>query len=144
MVARSVSTARSASLLNSRSDCPAPSARQSQRRRHECQHPGHGREPDVADLFWQWLRGETANSPLDRMTASAKTVWKRLYGAQVKRICASTLAWSCDLLTGPKILESRLLPRLSPATKYIPSGTTTCFKSPRSRQAIVGSESLTS
>src|SRR5215471_13868850 len=23
---------------------------------------------------------------------SAKTVWKRLYGAQVKRICASTLA----------------------------------------------------
>src|SRR5215472_9507095 len=75
---------------------------------------------------------------------SAKTVWKRLYGAQVKRISASTLAWSCDLLTEPKILESRLLPRLSPATKYIPSGTTTCFKSPQSRHAIVGSESLTS
>src|SRR6516162_4428000 len=51
MVARSVSTARSASLLNSRSDCPARSARQSQRRRHKCQHPGRGRQPDVADLF---------------------------------------------------------------------------------------------
>jgi len=26
-------------------------------------------EPDVADLFWQWFRRETANSPIDRMTA---------------------------------------------------------------------------
>src|SRR6516164_5588300 len=69
MVARSVSTARSTSLLNSRSDCPAPSAGQSQRRRHKCQHPDRGRQPDVADLLWQGLRGETANSPLDRMTA---------------------------------------------------------------------------
>jgi hypothetical protein len=50
----------------------------------------------------------------------------------VKRICASTLEWICDLLTGPKILESRLLPRLSPATKYIPSGSTICLKSPQS------------
>jgi hypothetical protein len=50
----------------------------------------------------------------------------------VKRICANTLAWICDLLTGPNILESRLLPRLSPATKYIPSGSTICLKPPQS------------
>jgi len=24
---------------------------------------------DIVDLFWQWCRRETANSPLDRMTA---------------------------------------------------------------------------
>src|SRR6516164_3591507 len=71
MVARSASTARSASLLKSRSDCPTPSARQSQRRRHKCQHPGRGGQPDVADLFGRWLRDETANSLLDRMTAFA-------------------------------------------------------------------------
>jgi hypothetical protein len=29
----------------------------------------------VADLFWQWLRGETTNSPLDRMTAYPAARW---------------------------------------------------------------------
>ena len=76
-----------------------------------------------------------------RLTASPKSAAAghfRKYGYLtdgsaygVKRICASTLAWICDLLTGPKILESRLLPRLSPATKYIPSGSTICLKSPQ-------------
>src|SRR5246500_4340632 len=77
MEARSVSTARSVSLLNSRSDCPEPSARQSQRRRHKCQHPGRGRQPDVADLFWQWLRGETANSSRSNDCLPACAVTRR-------------------------------------------------------------------
>src|SRR5262249_14553647 len=66
-------------------------------------------------------RGTPEIRPFDRWLA---------YG--VKRTCANTLAWICDLLTGPNILESRLLPRLSPATKYIPSGSTICLKSPQS------------
>src|SRR5262249_6952456 len=73
---------------------------------------------------------------------SARTVWKRRYGAQVKRIRASTGEWIWDLVTGQKILESRLLPGLSPATKYIPAGITTFFNSVHSRQGIVGSGSL--
>src|SRR5215469_8584717 len=98
MVARSVSTARSVSLLNSRSDCPAPSARQSQRRRHKCQHPGRGRQPDVADLFWRWLRDETANSPLDRMTAHMGMfeVKRQVYG-----FMGSSPAVGSDPKSGP-------------------------------------------
>src|SRR5215468_7220236 len=85
---------------------------------------------------------------IDRRDGNASSAvrqrWhERVYGAHVNRICASTLAWICDLLTRPKTLESKLLPRLSPATKYIPSGITTCFKSLHSRHAIVGSVSLT-
>jgi WD40 repeat protein len=42
-----------------------------------------------------------------------------------------------------KTLESRLLRRLSPATKNIPAGSTSTFKSLPSRHAIVGCVSLT-
>jgi len=67
--ARSRSTARSASLLNSQFDCRALTGRQSQRRRHECRHSNRGRRPDAADLFRQWFRRETRNSPHDQLTA---------------------------------------------------------------------------
>src|SRR5262245_46196740 len=67
MVARSVSTARSANLLNSRFDCPEPSARQSQRRRHKCPHPGRGRQPDVAEPVFPHIYGVRLLSPEIRL-----------------------------------------------------------------------------
>jgi len=67
--ARSVSTARLASSLNSQFDCRALTGRQSQRRRHECRRSGRGRRPDAADLFQQRFGRETGNSPHDQTTA---------------------------------------------------------------------------
>jgi hypothetical protein len=108
---------------------PRPGYRPSRRSGRESSGSGFG----VVRVHWQPRDrphpGCSSNSAMPNDEAQPGDV---PYGAQVKCICASTLALICDFLTGPKILESRLFPRLSPATKYIPSGMTICLNSPRS------------
>jgi hypothetical protein len=64
-----VGIAGSASSPSLSFDCPALTGRQWRRRRHECEYPDSGREPDVADLFRQRFRRETRQGLPQVLTA---------------------------------------------------------------------------